>query len=40
MTHTEALTILSQPDGIDRLIAAGVPLWWIEELLDERENQQ
>jgi hypothetical protein len=34
---TECRSILRQPDGIDRLMAVGVPLHEIERLLDEAD---
>jgi DNA-binding transcriptional MerR regulator len=33
----ECRSLLRQPDGIDRLMAAGVPLHEIERLLDEAD---
>lgn len=36
--ESEFLEVLQNPDGVDRLMAEGVPLHRIEELLDQLER--
>ncbi len=38
-THTDYSAVLRHPEGVDRLVAEGVPLCRIEEMLDELEYE-
>jgi hypothetical protein len=38
-TPTDYSAVLRRPEGIDRLVAEGVPLCRIEEMLDELEYE-
>jgi hypothetical protein len=40
LPESEYLAVLERPDGIDRLLAEGVPLHRIEAMLDQIEHQR